>query len=173
VAVSLSDWLLVAMLVWNPPSEHAFTGETYDGAVGRYRALATLAAETALSEAPLPGLTRENGALLQVSVGSFESGGWAADVERCARGGDSGRSWTVWGLWGPKARVCADPRLAAQTAYDRLRTSLERCASLPAEHRLAAYASGSCGRGRLESAHRWHRFTEWVAAHPFPTAGAR
>ena len=158
--------VVAAMLAWTPPLEHAYTGETGLDTIARYWGIARTVAEVSRTEEPLPGLSREETALLLASVGSFESGGWRRDVEACDVGGDGSHSWTLWGLWGDRDKVCADPDLAARVALDRLRSSMTACVRLPVAERLAQYASGRCDGGHRESRHRWARFRAWVAAHP-------
>jgi hypothetical protein len=148
--------LVSAMLAWTPPTEHAWTGESGLDTIARYHHIARVSAEAALDEAPLPGLTGPQSAALLVAVGSMESGGWAKDVQDCTRGGDGGKSWTVFGLWGSRAGVCDDLKVAAHVAISRLRDSMETCRG-PAELSLTRYASGHCGQGRRESRNRWRR----------------
>lgn len=159
-------YLLEAMKSWTPISDHHFTGEKAEDTEARYLGLARVAATAAKHEPPLPNLTHEQSALLLVSVGSYESGGWRRDVQECRASGDHGRSWTVWGLWGPKNPVCGDPDLAAKTALDRLRRSMTDCGSLAVQERLAAYASGHCNLGLRESRNRWNRAMDWIKRHP-------
>ena len=165
---TLTLLIVAAMLDWNPSAEHAFTGEPGLETIARYHALARVQARVALTEEPLPGMTREASGMLLAAVGSMESGGWRRGVVACAEGGDSNQSWTAWGLWGPRGAVCDDLDLAARTAMDRLRSSMVACAYLSPEDRLTQYASGHCGGGRRESRNRWRRAMAAVRAWATP-----
>lgn len=164
--VFMPGYLLQAMTAWTPPSDHAFTGESYGAAEARYMEIATLISRVSAHQPPLPNLTRNQGAVLLAAVGSFESGGWRKDVQECRASGDHGRSWTLWQLYGTKEYLCRDPEFSATIALDRLRSSMSECGSLPVAERLAGYASGSCTRGHAESRNRWNRAMNWIAAHP-------
>ncbi|WP_394847388.1 hypothetical protein LZC95_07975 [Pendulispora brunnea] len=77
--------------------------------------------------------------------------------------GDGGRSWGLFQMRGGGPRYF-DPVIAARGALRAMRTSLDACSDqLPAD-RLAAYASGSCARGRRESRARMQLASKLVMA---------
>ncbi|WP_394835826.1 hypothetical protein LVJ94_02720 [Pendulispora rubella] len=61
--------------------------------------------------------------------------------------GDHGQSRGLYGRWGARAKVL-DPVIETRLAMSNMRTSMEACERLPPSERLAAYASGSCAKGR-------------------------
>lgn len=165
--MNLANYVLAAMLSWYPVATHDYTHVSEHDTLERYISIADDIVVTA-TETPLfagdDGVLKT--AMLSASVAGFESGGFRAEVDDCELAGDAGAAWSLWQLHRPKEVICGTRRNAARMALAMMADSLKWCASLPQMERLAIYTSGSCGRGRAESRHRWERAARWLAAHP-------
>ncbi len=166
----MKDWIFAVMLAFAPPDRYAplqaLPGwdETPAQRTERYRSIAADLDAVIAAEEPLfrgPSGRRRTAALL-LAVAPHESG-FAPDVDRgpCYRGRDgrslrcdSGRAACLLQVRGsPEARreLFADRQRCFREGMALLRRSLGTCNQLPVEHRLAAYASGSCDAGHEES----------------------
>jgi hypothetical protein len=106
---------------------------------------------------PLTG-TREGDAALTALYAYRES-----SLQACGKSGDGGRSWGAWQLQRVARATACDPVAAAPIWLSRARASVQACATLPLEERLAALASGSCSRGRALVAWRWRQASALLA----------
>ena len=170
---TLAVYLYAAMVAWSPLSHHTFYEKEPVTAL-RYMSLAASVASevTDPDEDPLfeDDPWRVKSALLILSVGSFESGGFNADVQYCKRGGDGATSWGLFQSKAGKAVVCSSVRAAVRMAMKQVRASLHDCREEKAQNRLAEYASGSCAYGQKESRDRMRRAEVWWREHPFSGA---
>lgn len=173
----LATYLVAAMLSWSPVTNHPegapVTEARYDRIAADVAALVSQPDVEPLFAGP-DGRART--AVLLVSIGSFESGGFAQAVQTCARLGDGGRARGIWQLHGmaaPASTACSTPYAQAAAALEWARLSVVRCSRTGQEPAtwLAAYASGSCSRGWLASRNRWGRAAAWMAKHPFAVGG--
>jgi hypothetical protein len=177
--LTLAAYLLGAMKFWSPISNHAYR-EDPAIAEARYLQIATDVADQVLDPTEFPLFAGEDGraqtAIYVLATGSFESGGFRADVQWCedTGGGDSGRSWGLFQSKLGKVRtadgeegVCFSMRQATHLAILQIRRSFQDCARLPQEERLAEYASGSCDAGRKASTTRVLRAMNYWRAHAY------
>lgn len=151
-------WLVAIVIAVSAPFPKNF--ERVDPA-----ALAT-SIDAAVEHAdPLPGLTREQTALVMLAV-AFKESSWSAAVDDHRVRGPAGEC----GLWQvmPVGRVCAHTRDdEARIALERMRRSFRACRALPGDERLAVYTSGSCSRGRAASRARLSLARDWWSRyHP-------
>lgn len=125
-------------------------------------ALCTVAHEIAVVavRTPRPG----RAAALLAAIGWHE-GRWRHD-----KLGDHGRSCSTYQVQRGRERcavLLAEPVLAAEEALAAAELSMGACRRGPELHVLAAYASGRCSAGHLESARMvrtWHRWTPRLVA---------
>lgn len=162
---TLAMAIMAIMVQVAPPGRQApaAAAETADEARTRYAAIALDIATVVQDEAPLPGMTRQQTALVMAAT-SYAESGWRRDVDTGAKRGPAG-DCTIFQLHAGVREGCpallADRRKAAGVALRMMRQSFRACARNKPEHRLAAYASGTCGRGwreskvRLDLARRW------------------
>jgi len=162
------------MIAWAPPAVHRFTGATDVQTLTRYNLIASDAAAVALDPDEKPLFDGEDGraktALYALRIGSFESGGFRADVDRQdAPTGDHGRAFCLMQLQFPYAAGITDRQSCFRHALSAIRDSHRACSALPFDQRLALYASGAadCSRGTRASEIRVRRITSWWKKHPF------
>lgn len=168
---TLAAYLFTAMKFWSPLPNHAYR-ENIAITEARYLQIANDVAEQVLDPTEMPLFAGEDGraqtGIYVLATGSFESGGFRADVQFCEStgGGDSGRSWGLFqDQMDSKDASCLSMRQATHLAIKHIRRSFEDCANLPQEERLAEYASGSCGAGRKASATRVLRAMNYWRDH--------
>ena len=65
-------------------------------------------------------------------------------------------------------KALTDPEMCTRTAIKLLRRSLELCKARAPDDRLAAYTSGVCERGGLESRYRMFLARKLMKEHPMP-----
>lgn len=85
--------------------------------------------------------------LLLAIIAATESGGYAADVDTCRRGGDHNHSWGIFQLsdaWAPKYTVCHDRKRAVEYAINFIKQSFTACHNLSPNSKLSAYDTGRC-----------------------------
>lgn len=155
----LAPWLLAAMRAWSPVP---------DGPeVARYEAFASAVATAAIAT-PLPSTSAEDTAILLLAIASYESGGFRADVMRCAVRGDHGASIGPFQVQRASARVCTDHVYAARVALERVAESWARCG----RGELAGYTAGRCASsaGRRLSALYVGRARAWARKAPLLAA---
>lgn len=58
--------------------------------------------------------------------------------------------------------LVADRKMCFRAALHIMRTSMAMCKALPEEDRLAAYASGTCDKGRQSSRWRYGKAIRWI-----------
>lgn len=169
----LAAWVLTLLLRGSPPERHK--GEDEGDARARYAEIAesiTIAALDAPRPIFLGRRPRSHSMALMAAVAVIESG-LRADVDTGAKRGSRGEC-TVFQLMPTQPGDCdrwlVDRRLAADVAHERM--MLSRGACLRARGReeimLAAYASGSCDRGKEESAARVTLSLKWFRDVPPP-----
>ncbi len=61
-----------------------------------------------------------------------------------------------------------DPEMCTRSAVKILRRSLEQCKARAPEERLAAFMSGQCDRGGVESGYRMFLSNKLMKEHPMP-----
>jgi hypothetical protein len=64
-----------------------------------------------------------------------------------------------------------DPEVCTRAAIKIVRQSLEHCAKLPADDRLAQFMSGTCDKGIADSRYRMFLGGKLLREHPFPNNG--
>jgi len=145
----LAATMLSIMLAKAPPgrSHIVEARETVEAGAARYGEIAEAIADVS------GGNARTAALLLAVS---FHESGWRRDVDlgrgKLARG--SGRDSCLMQVrvtTDEHRALTADRRRCFRLGLERLQRSLNACRHLPRLDRLAAYASGACDRGRLES----------------------
>ena len=171
----LSSWLAAAMLVWSPPSSHAYTGASEEVTVTRYVGIAEDMAEVATEELPL--FTGRTGyaktALVALSVVSFESGGFRADLDNDKPTGDCHdghcRAVCLAQIWLRPGDHLASRRDCFRLEIARLRESFAACRALPLLQRLGVYATGTClsAKGQSLSENRMRRALSYWASSEF------
>ena len=162
----ITAYLFAAMTSWSPLSVHAYA-EPAAVTEARYERIAEEVAATVADEAPLFAGDdgRAKTALYALSIASYESGGFRADVLSCQTRGDGGRSY---GLYQSSDRTaCASIHAATVIALRQIRQSWDACHDLPQEARLGAYTAGDCEAGARSSATRVRRAQRYWVAHPF------
>jgi len=155
---------LLTMLVAARPSGHIHDRACWE-APGEYEARvarhidAAAAQVYSIDEAPLVGgpWAREQTLVHVLAVASHESYGWCRAVDEGTRTGDRGASVCSMGIMTSggfaegfaRAHLIAEPSVCYLVGLHRMQSSFRLCNSPTG--RLAAYASGSCGRGTRES----------------------
>lgn len=167
---TLALYLYAAMIFWTPLKDHLFA-EGAPITEARYQQIAVETADTLLDPAEEPLFDGANGraesALFMLSIASFESGGFASDVQFCKKGGDGNHAWGLFQSHAGKDQACGGIRAALHQALAQVRESFAACRKLPAAERLSGYAAGNCRDGKAESRRRALRAREWWAAHPY------
>ncbi|HEV8462117.1 MAG TPA: hypothetical protein VGQ38_15565 [Gaiellaceae bacterium] len=103
-------------------------------------------------------------AALLVALAVHESG-FRLDVDNATTLGDAGRSCGLWQLGSVDCQTTSRAD-QARIALARVRRSFRACSANDERFRLAIYASGSCDRGRRESAAVIDSWRRILAAHP-------
>lgn len=175
------QWIVAFIAKVSPPGRKTYfthAQETREEALVRYGEIADnlLAAVYDPNVKPLFSgpLGRARTISLMLGVMFWETG-FRRDVDlglgKHARG-DNGRSWclmqinigsgkTASGHTGEE--LVKDRRICFQEGLRVIRGSFSACRRLPLEHRLSAYASGSCDKGRDKSRQRVHTGMQWFA----------
>jgi hypothetical protein len=136
----------------------------------RYEAIASALAVVTHTEKPiyLGKQARWASAALVLAITRHESR-WDRDVDLGLSRGDNGASWCLGQInLGPRGRIngwsgqdlVEDRERCLRVTFQLARRSFGMCKRLLVAERLAAYASGSCDRGRKVSrdmvTHGWH-----------------
>jgi hypothetical protein len=170
-------WVTSLLVAAAPPSQSR--GETEHEATARYTAIAEDIVYAVESSPPMFGgpFGKERTAALMGSVAFLESG-LRMDVDMGLVRGKAGEC----GLWqvmparrGSCAQWTTDRRAGAVEALGRMRKSQGACLrpGVPIEHMLAAYTSGRCSAGLVQSRARVELAQRWYARRPPPTHGSK
>jgi hypothetical protein len=173
---SIIVWLVALMMLQSPPDKGALAGrfvkdavETTEQRIERYQAIATAIATVAFDPNEKPVFGGRTGrfatASLLLAISWMESG-WRRDVDlglgKEARGGGMdtcsmqirlGKNEKTREGWDWQD-IVNDREKCFRAGLHIVRRSFAACSKLPVEHRLSAYASGSChesllGQGRM------------------------
>lgn len=188
---ALTAWIVALMLLQSPPDKGAAAGrfvpdavETTEQRVERYQGIAAAIAAVAFDPNEKPAFGGKNGrhatATLLLGLSWMESG-WRRDVDlglgKVARGGgmDSclmqirlGKNETTQEGWTWQELV-SDREKCFRAGLRIIRRSMSACRELPPEHRLSAYATGSCHASLLQvpgrTAPGWQKSAARMAVH--------
>lgn len=158
--MSLVTFLLAAMVAWRAPTlpERPYFEE-----------VAHDFAAVALDEEEAPVFdgehAREKTALLLLSIASYESGGFARDVDLDVRKGDSGRSHCLLQVQLRPGDKLTDRQSCIRLGLARVRESLALCRGVTLQDRLGGYVRGRCIDADPEARLRWNRAHAWWAGH--------
>ena len=115
----LVSYLFAAMVAWSPLERHSFA-EGRPVTEARYLEIASSVAAVSAEADPLfaGGDGRARTAVLLLSIASFESGGFAGDVQSWTRRGDQGRARGLWQTHTTWAESCTTVHEAARVALE-------------------------------------------------------
>lgn len=167
----LAAWAFSLIVSLSPPGKVP-ARETEEAAVERYASISDDLDAVTAEQAPLfPGPDgRAMTIALLVAVAHHESG-FRLDVDQGVnRGG--GKDVCLLQLRSARADVATDRMACFREGLRLLRQSLAACRASERRDRLAAYASGNCTNGRLESRAMVDAWRRLMAAHPAPAAGS-
>src|ERR1700678_1504235 len=126
----LVAYILAAMMAWYPVDKHAFR-EHRIITEARYLQIATVIVDTAFDPLEIPLFegpdARLDTALELASVGEFESGGFATDVQFCRKFGDHGKAHGLFQSHLSAKSVCFSLEQAAHIALKQMRESYNAC----------------------------------------------
>jgi len=159
-------WILSLLIAVSPPGRVP-SRESYDDAIVRYESIATDLEAVVTDAAPLysgPHGHAQTAALL-VAIAAHESGLRRDVDEGETRGG--GKDACLLQLRN-RPDAATDRRTCFRVGLRLVRASLAACRTMPERERLAAYASGSCERGRPESRAMLDAAKRLYWSHPAP-----
>lgn len=187
---ALTAWIVALMISLSPPDKGAAAGrfvpdavETTEQRTERYREIAAAIAAVAFDPDETPAFGGKGGrhatATLLLGISWMESG-WRRDVDlglgKLARGSgmDSclmqirlGRGETTKEGW-TWEDLTSDREKCFRAGLRIIRRSMAACRELPLEHRLSAYATGTCAThllGTNRMAPGWSKSASRFAVH--------
>jgi hypothetical protein len=173
VLETLTAYLVFPMMVWSPPVNHLYVGETNDYVEARYFEIANDLAKVVIEEEPLDvwnepkDVRRVHTAVLMLAIASFESGGFRSDVDKGKTKGDRGHSKCLMQIWLRDNEKIDNRKECFRLGLDRIKESMNACKYRPVSERLAVYASGKCDVGVAEGKHRYDRMQSWWNTAPW------
>lgn len=171
----LTNYLLSAMLTFAPVEQHRHFNpnnsyEDQDASnLARYQSIAEDVETVVYEEEPIfkgPAGNVQTAVLL-LAIGSFESGGYRADIDNMTKKGDKGFSKCFLQVWVRQGESLKNRKDCVRLAISRIKESFHSCPFLNKENRLAIYTSGSCDCGRIASRTRFNRAINWMKEHEF------
>jgi hypothetical protein len=173
--MTIAPYLFAAMLTWAPLGWHDYTRIPRTETLARYGSIASDLADVVLDPEEVPlfdGPTgRAQTAVLMLSIASYESGGFRADVDRQDKPtGDGGHAWCLGQLHGKYAEGLTDRQSCFRGMLHALRDSWAMCNDIDGwdvAYHLTGYTVGVCTEDEPEAKHRADRAMRWWANAPW------
>ena len=157
-------WLLIIMIAVYAP--RSTPRETEVEMRARFAEIARDVAVTIDRDDPIQGLSKDETGALMLSL-SFHESGWRVDVDRGETSGGH-RDFCLMQIRDAARDVREDRLACLREGLKLMKASWRLCKDSPERDRLAAYASGRCSAGLLESEAIVDPWRRWLAAHPPP-----